>query len=136
MQQSPGMGDRLLFWALDPANAEAEKKIRTLAMKEEQARREQCLANMRQLSLALYNYHDTHSTFPLNLRNGKDAWSSMILPDLEQSTQYEKSFTDLKQGELSLEKKKGEVSQTKIPVFYAPDSEVAEEQDGADPSTK
>src|SRR4051812_29015687 len=65
----------------------------------EAARRTQCIDNLKQLGLALHNYHDTAGSFPLGgnpatlipggLRNW-GAWSAqtMLLPYLEQSPIY------------------------------------------------
>lgn len=67
----------------------------------EAARRSQCLNNLRQMGLALHNYHDTHGAFPSGWI-GADAatladrvhgvngfgWGTMILPQLEQSNLY------------------------------------------------
>jgi len=65
----------------------------------EAARRSQCKNNMRQLGLALHNYHDTLNTFPpgyvsagtsghqVDAINGF-GWGAMILPYLEQSNLY------------------------------------------------
>ena len=60
----------------------------------EAARRTQCKNNLKQLALALHNYHDTFREFPdaqyLNvaLPNSAWAWSVMILPYLDQAPLY------------------------------------------------
>ena len=64
----------------------------------EAARRTQCQNNLRQIGLALHNYHDTHRVFPsgwtTNYANycspncadhSTWSWHTMILPQLEQS---------------------------------------------------
>ncbi len=58
----------------------------------EAARRSQCVNNLRQIGIALQNYHDVSLTFPSNYRgpNGYDAtntgrsWMFAILPFMEQ----------------------------------------------------
>src|SRR5881227_3378700 len=66
----------------------------------EAARRSQCVNNLKQMGLALHNYHDTVGVFPPGyvssqapgskpILDGNDtgpgwAWGSMILPQLEQ----------------------------------------------------
>jgi prepilin-type N-terminal cleavage/methylation domain-containing protein/prepilin-type processing-associated H-X9-DG protein len=55
----------------------------------EAARRMQCASRLKQISLAMHNYHDTHKVFPegnLKLRNGAQewGWSALILPQIEQ----------------------------------------------------
>src|SRR3954469_19697441 len=71
----------------------------------EAARRASCVNNLKQIGLALHNYHDGHGVFPpgyssLWKRDGTDygiaeddighgwAWGSMILPQMEQGTLY------------------------------------------------
>jgi prepilin-type N-terminal cleavage/methylation domain-containing protein/prepilin-type processing-associated H-X9-DG protein len=72
----------------------------------EAARRSQCVNNLKQLGLAMHNYHDTIGTFPIgvigirspNLVNGnyplgtstnnRRTWAFMILPYLEQGTTF------------------------------------------------
>ena len=59
----------------------------------EAARRTQCKNNLKQLGLALHNYHDiTSSTFPsgyVNRKlNGGWGWNSMLLPQLDQASLY------------------------------------------------
>ncbi|MCA8987405.1 MAG: DUF1559 domain-containing protein [Planctomycetaceae bacterium] len=64
----------------------------------EAARRSACKNNLKQIGLALHNYHDTHGTFPLNNvadRTGSMAsltsvsWYTMSLPFLEQAALYD-----------------------------------------------
>jgi prepilin-type N-terminal cleavage/methylation domain-containing protein/prepilin-type processing-associated H-X9-DG protein len=64
----------------------------------EAARRAQCTNNLKQLGLAIHNYHDTHKTLPMNNRpepygtypgyNGF-SWIAMSLPYFEQGTLYD-----------------------------------------------
>lgn len=59
----------------------------------EAARRSSCKNNLKQVGLAIHNYHDTHRVFPGNivespnsLRNA--SWLTMILPYLDQAPAY------------------------------------------------
>jgi len=63
----------------------------------EAARRTSCKNNMKQIGLALHNYHDTHSTFPpggitmgpcCGTKSGT-TWTISILPFLEQKNLYD-----------------------------------------------
>ncbi|MGQ0635456.1 MAG: DUF1559 domain-containing protein [Planctomycetaceae bacterium] len=63
----------------------------------EAARRAACKNNLKQLGLALHNYHDTHRVFPPGYlyRRGPQGenvlgfgWGAMILPQLEQANLY------------------------------------------------
>ena len=54
------------------------------------ARRSQCLSNVKQIGLAVHNYHDVYRVFPLGetiLSSGEPghAWAARLLPYLEQS---------------------------------------------------
>jgi prepilin-type N-terminal cleavage/methylation domain-containing protein len=56
----------------------------------EAGRRTSCINNMKQIGLALHNYHDTNRKFPLGQR-GSVAWSNWrveILPFMEQGALY------------------------------------------------
>ncbi len=56
----------------------------------EAARRTECKNNMKQLGLALHNYHDTNKKFPHGTRNplGAPNWRVCILPFMEQTALY------------------------------------------------
>lgn len=51
----------------------------------EAARRTQCRNNLRQLGLALHNYHDAHSTFPASHDTNFWSWIAYLLPYLEEA---------------------------------------------------
>ena len=60
----------------------------------EAARRAQCSNNLKQIGLALHNYHDVYKTFPPAYIPDKDgepmhSWRVLILPFLEQQPLYE-----------------------------------------------
>lgn len=70
----------------------------------ESARRTQCRNNLKQLGLALHNYHDTHNVFPPGFIDANPnytavaqtpaensnglAWSALVLPYIDQSPLY------------------------------------------------
>jgi prepilin-type N-terminal cleavage/methylation domain-containing protein len=56
----------------------------------EAARRSRCSNNLKQIGLALQNYHDTHRKFPHGTRwpIGAPNWRIMVLPYLEQTALY------------------------------------------------
>jgi prepilin-type N-terminal cleavage/methylation domain-containing protein/prepilin-type processing-associated H-X9-DG protein len=67
----------------------------------EAARRAQCTNNLKQIGLALHNYHDTYKSFPTGMVLSLDAsgghedtvpvwgWSALVLPFLEQKSLHE-----------------------------------------------
>lgn len=56
----------------------------------EAARRSSCVNNMKQLGLALHNYHDTNRVFPMAVSWGdRPNWRVFLLPYLEQGALYE-----------------------------------------------
>jgi prepilin-type N-terminal cleavage/methylation domain-containing protein/prepilin-type processing-associated H-X9-DG protein len=58
-------------------------------MARESARRTQCRNNLKQIGLALNNYHDTHQTFPPARFTGMEYSAlSYILPELEQAAVF------------------------------------------------
>jgi prepilin-type processing-associated H-X9-DG protein len=65
----------------------------------EAARRAQCVNNLRQIALAMHNYHDTNNAFPrpaITAKDGKPllSWRVAILPFIEQNELYNKFHLD------------------------------------------
>lgn len=67
----------------------------------EAARRSSCKNNMKQVGLAMHNYHDTHSVFPFgwgwdaqNNANRRISWMQMILPFIDQAAMYNKFMAE------------------------------------------
>ena len=51
----------------------------------EAGRRLQCQHHLRQIALAMHNYHDTHGSFPYGVNAGwGHSWSAHLLPYVEQ----------------------------------------------------
>jgi prepilin-type N-terminal cleavage/methylation domain-containing protein len=57
----------------------------------EAARRSSCKNNLKQLGLALHNYHDTHGKFPPGGMSAGNqlSWCAMILPNIDQAPLYQ-----------------------------------------------
>ncbi|MFY9255909.1 MAG: DUF1559 domain-containing protein [Fuerstiella sp.] len=59
------------------------------------ARRTQCKNNLKQLGLAMHNYHDVHNSFPLAESGGpQDSWRVTLLPYVEQRALFERYNQD------------------------------------------
>ncbi|PQO43438.1 DUF1559 domain-containing protein, partial [Blastopirellula marina] len=56
----------------------------------EAARRMQCTNNLKQIGLAMHNYHDTYQSFPSGFNNYTGwGWAAAILPFVEQRAMYD-----------------------------------------------
>src|SRR5881409_427595 len=56
----------------------------------EAANRMSCTNNLKQLGLAVHNYHDTYQAFPPDrLSNDWPTWAVLILPYIEQNNLYQ-----------------------------------------------
>jgi prepilin-type N-terminal cleavage/methylation domain-containing protein/prepilin-type processing-associated H-X9-DG protein len=55
----------------------------------EAARRAQCVNNLKQLGIAMHNYHDTNNSFPIGRQaSPRRTWTFGILPFIEQGALY------------------------------------------------
>lgn len=94
----------------------------------EAARRSTCKNNLKQIGLALHNYHETHSMFPndvwTNDPGGSSpgarnySWITLILPFLEQAPLYNQiNFSAPILGQTGTA---GPIQATKLPVLHCP----------------
>ncbi len=98
----------------------------------EAARRSQCKNNLKQLALAMHNYHDTHGLFPYGQQkevagatHRRDCWFQRILPQVEQapaSALYEADRTEYMHNIYAIAGSPpvSKVPKTVIPMFVCP----------------
>ena len=100
----------------------------------EAARRTQCRNNLKQLGLALHNYHDVHLSFPHGghrFQNGTDtspSWFVSILPMVDQAAAYNQltfEGTDFG-GERGIDHNWQTLSQLRVPGLLCPSSTLPE----------
>lgn len=87
----------------------------------EAARRIQCKNNIKQIALALHNYHDTHTTFPPSFCFSlAGSWSvqGRILPYMEQASAFSKVRLDLDWADPI--NQATNVAQLKVPSYSCP----------------
>ena len=101
----------------------------------EAARRTQCKNNLRQLGLALHNYHDVHRMFPAgHMESGVDgpsfrhqfSWLTYCLPYIEQTNVY--NLINFSQIDLTLSAHQNTAfmvaGRVDVPVFICPSAAI------------
>ena len=96
------------------------------------AARTQCQNNLKQIGLALHNYHDTHKTFPANVRPSavstvRIRWQTYLLPFIEQQG----LFNNYNQTVNWHEPANLPVTSTKVAIYQCPAAPLPERLDGA-----
>ena len=84
----------------------------------EAARRSQCKNNLKQMGLALQNYHDTHRVFPISHGDTGNSfgWRASVLPNIDQAPLYNK----INFSENIINTDNLEVARTPLPVYRCP----------------
>jgi len=90
-------GDRVTLEA--DLEKTAELVAVPIAQAREAAHRAQCMNNLKQIGLAMHNYHSIYNTFPSAYSTNKDgkpllSWRVHILPFIEQQTLYNEFHQD------------------------------------------
>ncbi len=115
----------------------------------EAARRMSCSNNLKNIGLALHNYHDTHNKFPighdyrgdfdgnrLNAEGGSGfGWATGLLHFIEQGNQFDRFDPRYPAGENTITRNR-EVCQTPLALFSCPsDTKPPQWNDGAIPNS-
>jgi len=109
----------------------------------EAARRTQCKNNLKQIGIALHNYHDTHTTLPFGWMVGGDfnasVWGVQILPFLDQAPMWNQwnssvpawNNADTMFGKLTAAdvQQNLDVIANKLPVYVCPSTSAKEVDD-------
>lgn len=88
----------------------------------EAARRSQCKANLKQIGIAMHNYHDVHGRFPYgyyhsNSYHGRDTWMQQLMPYYDQAPAYDAYSSSNVRWVMDTPK---EIKDLKIPVLMCP----------------
>lgn len=90
----------------------------------EAARRIECQQHLKQLALAMHQYHETHNSFPYGVHAGwGHSWSAQLLPFLEQAPLAERvPWGELGwwMGKDANSRRLQELARTQIPGFRCP----------------
>jgi len=83
----------------------------------EAANRTKCANNLKQIGLAMQNYHFNHGTLPPSrqMANNSASWAWLILPELEQDNLYRQWKTGA-----TINQVQTAVLQSAVPVFFCP----------------
>jgi prepilin-type N-terminal cleavage/methylation domain-containing protein/prepilin-type processing-associated H-X9-DG protein len=96
----------------------------------EAARRTACRSHLRNLGIALHNYHDAYGAFPFGFNEHETLWSAMVLPQLEQGVLYDTLiFQESGPGQWDADSANERAACTLIPVFRCPSMAVPEHID-------
>jgi prepilin-type N-terminal cleavage/methylation domain-containing protein len=83
----------------------------------EAANRMSCANNLKQIGLAIHNYHDTYSYLPPNRFNSRRlAWCVLVMPFLEQDPLYKLFDTRLEYGQ----QPNAQARETHVKTYYCP----------------
>jgi type II secretory pathway pseudopilin PulG len=92
----------------------------------EAARRTSCANNLKNIGLAMHNYHDSLRSFPFGFNEHETLWSAMILPQLELQSTYETLiFQESGPGQWDSGPANRKAACTLIPVYRCPSLPVA-----------
>ena len=96
----------------------------------EAARRASCRNNLKNLGIALHNYHDAHGTFPFGFDQHETLWSAMILPQIDQGVIYDTLiFEESGPGQWDADSANERAACTVIPAYRCPSMPVPEHID-------
>jgi prepilin-type N-terminal cleavage/methylation domain-containing protein len=90
----------------------------------ESARKMKCQSNLRQMGIALQNFHSTHNRFPagkLGFNSVDHSWCTFLLPYIEQ-TSLSTQFDLAKQWNDEVSSKNGPTAKTQVALFRCPTS--------------
>ncbi|MGL6196035.1 MAG: DUF1559 domain-containing protein [Thermoguttaceae bacterium] len=91
--------DKIKTKVLDVAKKISEETQKNPAVQAAAMQRSKCSNNLKQISLAFHNYHDTHNAIPPAYTTDKDgkplhSWRVLILPFIEEQALYSKIRLD------------------------------------------